>query len=707
MMMRKALGVLTATALAVAGFMVAAGPAQATNGTPGTWSSTGSMSTARLFHTATLLPNGEVLVAGGFTTAGLSSAELASAELYNPTTGDWSSTGSMSSARDIPTATLLPDGEVLVAGGFNRIDGVLASAELYNPATGSWSSTGSMSIPRWLNTATLLPDGEVLVAGGQNSTGDLSSAEIYDPATGTWSGTGSMSTPRETFTATLLPNGEVLAAAGFSRTGLVASAELYNPATGAWSDTGSMSTARSEHTATLLPDGQVLVAGGGLSFSGMLASAELYNPATGTWSGTGSMSAQRVSHTATLLTNGEVLVAGGLTFTGFSTSAELYNRGAGAWSGTGSMNTGRGSHTATLLPDGEVLVAGGQLSGIGALASAELYTPQAAIVDSSITAAGMPVAATEGSPFTGTVATFTDPDTNATAAEYSATIDSGDGSSSAGTISGLKGGPFTVSGSHTYKEEGTYTVKVHITDTDSINPADATSTANVADAALPASPACLSASPLSYNGPTATFTDAAFPYGTLSDFSATINWGDLSSSSTGNVSGPIGGVYTVMGIHTYATTGNFTIMTTIMDVGGSSATTSCNTLGFSFAPGGGSFVIGDKNASIGNSVTFWGAQWAKDNSLSGVAAPRDFKGFAENPTTPSCTAGWTADPGNSTPPPDGPLPAFIAVIVTSSADQSGSTTSGNTVHIVIVKTNPGYAPDVGHAGTGVVVAQIC
>src|SRR5712692_8016164 len=507
MMMRKALGVLTATALAVAGFMVAAGPAQATNGTPGTWSSTGSMSTARLFHTATLLPNGEVLVAGGFTTAGLSSAELASAELYNPTTGDWSSTGTMSSARDIPTATLLPDGEVLVAGGFNRIDGVLASAELYNPATGSWSSTGSMSIPRWLNTATLLPDGEVLVAGGQNSTGDLSSAEIY-------------------------------------------------------------------------------------------------NPATGTWSGTGSMSAQRVSHTATLLTNGEVLVAGGLTFTGFSTSAELYNRGAGAWSGTGSMNTGRGSHTATLLPDGEVLVAGGQLSGIGALASAELYTPQAAIVDSSITAAGMPVAATEGSPFTGTVATFTDPDTNATAAEYSATIDWGDGSSSAGTISGLKGGPFTVSGSHTYKEEGTYTVKVHITDTDSINPADATSTANVADAALPASPACLSATPLSYNGPTATFTDAAFPYGTLSDFSATINWGDLSSSSTGNVSGPIGGVYTVMGIHTYATTGNFTIMTTIMDVGGSSATTSCNTLGFSFAPGGGSFVIGDKNASIGNSVTF-------------------------------------------------------------------------------------------------------
>jgi hypothetical protein len=126
--------------------------------------------------------------------------------------------------------------------------------------------------------------------------------------------------------------------------------------------------------------------------------------------------------------------------------------------------------------------------------------------------------------------------------------------------------------------------------------------------------------------------------------------------------------------------------------------------GFSFAPGGGSFVISGQNAVIGNSVTFWGAQWAKDNSLIGGSAPDSFKGFAENPTTPSCGAAWSADPGNSTPPPDGPLPAFMAVIVTSSADKSGSTISGNTVQIVIVQTDPGYAPNPGHAGTGTVVA---
>jgi hypothetical protein len=127
----------------------------------------------------------------------------------------------------------------------------------------------------------------------------------------------------------------------------------------------------------------------------------------------------------------------------------------------------------------------------------------------------------------------------------------------------------------------------------------------------------------------------------------------------------------------------------------------------SFAPGGGSFVIGDKNAVIGKSVTFWGAQWWKRNSLSGGKAPATFKGFAKSPFTPACGTGWIAKPGNSTPPPAGPLPALMGVIVTSSAHQKGSTTTGNTVHIVIVQTNPGYAPGPGHAGTGTVVAIVC
>lgn len=126
-----------------------------------------------------------------------------------------------------------------------------------------------------------------------------------------------------------------------------------------------------------------------------------------------------------------------------------------------------------------------------------------------------------------------------------------------------------------------------------------------------------------------------------------------------------------------------------------------------FAPGGGSFVIGNLNASLGNDVYFWGSQWAKRNSLSGGPAPRSFKGFSDDPATPSCGQTWTSDPGNSTPPPDGPLPAFMAVIATSSSRQTGPEISGDIVAIVIVKTDPGYEPNPGHHATGVVVASIC
>jgi hypothetical protein len=118
-------------------------------------------------------------------------------------------------------------------------------------------------------------------------------------------------------------------------------------------------------------------------------------------------------------------------------------------------------------------------------------------------------------------------------------------------------------------------------------------------------------------------------------------------------------------------------------------------------------VIGDKNAAVGTAVTFWGAQWWKLNSLSGGPAPAAFKGFENKPAAATCGTNWSTDPGNSPPPPPGPLPAYLAVLVSSSISQSGSTISGDTVHVVIVKTNPGYAPDPGHAGTGTVFAEIC
>ena len=158
---------------------------------PFTFGDTGSLNTARYGHTATLLPNGKMLVAGG----GGSSGFLSSAELYDPASGTWTATGSLNSARYLHTATLLPNGKVLVAGGYYGV--ASTGAELYDPASGTWTATGSLNAARADHTATLLPNGKVLVAGGFGITsGVLTSVELYDPASGTWSATGNLNTAR-------------------------------------------------------------------------------------------------------------------------------------------------------------------------------------------------------------------------------------------------------------------------------------------------------------------------------------------------------------------------------------------------------------------------------------------------------------------------------------------------------------------------------
>jgi N-acetylneuraminic acid mutarotase len=366
------------------------GGATAVQSAPVGFVDTASLATARYFHTATLLPNGKVLVAGGDGNG----PSQESAELYDPASGTWTATGSLSPGTSEHTATLLPNGKVLVAGGFNgdfEFGFNLANAELYDPASGTWAATGSLGTARSEHTATLLPNGRVLVAGGfSDNYSFLASAELYDPASGTWTATRSLGAARSSHTATLLPNGKVLVAAGFNGNldnGFnLATAELYDPASESWRATGSLAVARTGHTATLLPNGKVLVAGG-FNHSTWLASAELYDPASGTWTATGSLGAARSNHTATLLPNGKVLVAGG--FQGDLdngvelANAELYDPASGTWTATGSLGAARSAQTATLLPNGKVLVAGG-FGNSGALASAELYgTPVSRLVNFS------------------------------------------------------------------------------------------------------------------------------------------------------------------------------------------------------------------------------------------------------------------------------------------------------------------------------------
>lgn len=347
--------------------------------TPGTWSVTASMLAGRQYHTATRLPNGKILVAGGFDDQGCG-CDLATAELYDPTTGTWTFTGSMHTARAYHTAALLHSGKVLVLGGWVYNGGyALSSAELYDPTTGTWTATSSMPTVRFYNTMTTLLGGKILVAGGcinSECFGNANTAVLYDPATATWRPVRPMLAQRVNHTATLLPNGEVLVAGGCLTTPCTTS-ELYDPRTGTWSATGSMVDALAYHTATLLRNGQVLVAGGlnGYNFDLPTADAELFDPGTNTWTQTGSLSVERAYQSAVLLPSGQVLVAAGFNdTTGQLASAELYDPSTATWTTTGSLHTPRDFQTMTLLPKGNVLVAGGFDYPPGTLSSAEVYT---------------------------------------------------------------------------------------------------------------------------------------------------------------------------------------------------------------------------------------------------------------------------------------------------------------------------------------------
>lgn len=320
-----------------------------------TWSYTGDLNTRRDYHTATLLNSGNVLVAGGMYKG---SYGISSAEVYNSKKGTFTVTGALNNRRYEHTATLLTNGEVLIVGG-QYSSGVspvcLSSAELYNPSTGTFTLTGSLQTARCRGfTATLLDSGMVLVVGGSNRGGVVSGAELYNPSTATFSATGSPQVARSNLTATLLANGEVLIAGGCAST-CYNSSELYNPSSGTFTSTGSMSAARSQFTGTRLTSGEVLVTGGATSNLEGLKTAELYNPSTGEWSPTGNMNYGHQGHTATLLQSGEVLIASPLP------GVDLYNPASGTFSIAASLpyDLENAAEAAVLLNDGAVLLPGG------------------------------------------------------------------------------------------------------------------------------------------------------------------------------------------------------------------------------------------------------------------------------------------------------------------------------------------------------------
>lgn len=346
----------------------------------GTLTQTGSLSATRSQHTATLLSSGKVLIMGGWGTDQCDEDRKygcvhsrTTAEIYDPQTQNFIKTGRLVFERSGHTATLLPNGSVLIAGGTKTYGEASASAEIYNPFTGKFKATGNLISARSSHSATLLPDGKVLIAGGsgnilQSGRGEfdiLASAELYDPESGKFTlAAGNLIVARSGHTATLLPNGKILLAGGVGKgsNNFLASAELYDIASGQFAATGDLTSKRVGHTATLLSNGKVLIGGGiaGDYQHFTLNTTELYDPVARTFSKAGDFAQERYSHTATLLPNGKVLIVAGSGKLGAINSVEVYDPFTDHSTPLDDIPFyARKEHTATLLQDGRVMIVGG------------------------------------------------------------------------------------------------------------------------------------------------------------------------------------------------------------------------------------------------------------------------------------------------------------------------------------------------------------
>ncbi len=326
---------------------------------------------ARSGHSATLLPDGRVLIAGGMRR---NQDFYRSAELYDPATGRFQRTGEMNLARVGHAAVLLNTRKVLIAGGWIG-HGCTDSAELYDPSTGKFALIARMTAKRGQPEATLLKNGDVLITGGadHDTPGGVASAEIFYTASLTYEAIAPMHFARISHTATLLNDGRVLIAGGRGES-VTASAELFDPQTKKFVLTGSMITARYKHTAGLLPDGRVLVAGGSdeRDWSGTLRSAEIFDPHPGKFTATSLLNASRfkLPSEAVRLPSGQVLVAGG------STLVEIFQPETGQFlRATGELSNSWHFMGETPLKDGRVLLTGGYPNNDQATNEAWIYRP--------------------------------------------------------------------------------------------------------------------------------------------------------------------------------------------------------------------------------------------------------------------------------------------------------------------------------------------
>lgn len=357
------------------------------------WTSTGSISVRRSGHRAILLPNGKVMIIGGHTNTGNADkncTSVESCEIYDPTLGSWSIGPSLPQQMSYFCATLLPSGEIFLAGGGEReigftVKNYLSGTYLLSRRALGWTPSGNCSSSHAEGALTQLADGRLIISGGSGDCRGLTqtqSTELYDPATGTWRSVAGLARARSRHTMTLLTGGRILAVGGRYGNSPIDRCELFDPALERWSPARTLPAHRALHTATLLFDGRVLISGGYADGNTDVTDALQLGPATylftpnadsGSWEPASPLKTPRCGHTATLLQDGRVLVTGGWN-RGSLASSEIFDPACEVWSAAAPIPVGRAFHSATLLPNGKVLVVGGTGTA-GDLNDAFLYDP--------------------------------------------------------------------------------------------------------------------------------------------------------------------------------------------------------------------------------------------------------------------------------------------------------------------------------------------
>lgn len=342
------------------------------------WELAGDLQIGRWGHTTTVLQNDTVLVVGGRKRLSFRGTTVQEGEILPLGSDEWIKTGTLNWERTFHTASLLLDGRVLVAGGTGRVvlapgeetmwrgNKDLSSAEIYDPKADEWASSPDMIEKRQLAQAITLEDGRVMIIGGRSGLLTLATSEVYDPVTNNWNLLSPMLVSRKSHSAITLLDNRILVTGGTEEWagGNLASAEIYDPLKDTWVMVSDMNRSRLGHKSTLLPDGRVLVTGGTIvgeeEFLGPETTAEIYDPFIDKWTLITTDLKPRKDHASVALPGGKVLLIGGGNSIGTPVmELELYNPYTNEWSVAGSLPEGRNLLTATILPDGSILIVGG------------------------------------------------------------------------------------------------------------------------------------------------------------------------------------------------------------------------------------------------------------------------------------------------------------------------------------------------------------